>query len=149
MPSSVSSSPDTACHEAPSAASRAASIACVSGITWATSCIQPGSVSSGTLAPQKRSSATENTFASTVVSRPRSPNAPQIRPSPVAENDATTRHATSSVHEPALIRTPKSTAPATSAKAATTKPFAITGSARPKYSASRFAGVESRYCSVW
>ena len=75
------------------------------------------------------------------MSRPRRPNAPISVPNAVHENDDTTTMSAIAGIEPAGNETPRSSEPTTKPTVETMTPFAMFGRARPRKSASRFAGV--------
>ncbi len=121
----------------------------VSGSTCATDCIHPGSADTATLTPQKMMSNPMMMFESTAVSRTRSASAAEASPSPVHENADTASTATSGSQAATGIGTRSRTAPRTRTTADTQNPLTITGSARPRNSGSRRAGLASSRPRVW
>ena len=93
------------------------------------------------MTPQKSRNTKIIRFAKKKMSRPRSPKAPIIVPNAVHENEHTTTISAIIGIEPAANEKSSSSQPTTKPTVETMTPFAMFGSARPRKSASRFAGV--------
>src|SRR5207245_1869253 len=98
----------------------------------------------GTLTPQKTSSRASSRLISTIESRTRSPIAPPRKPKPVHESEVTTIATARGRSVEAGKRTWRRRALPTNDTTQTNAAFTVTGRARPRKSAARFAGVASK-----
>ena len=93
------------------------------------------------MTPQKSRNTKIIRLAKKKMSRPRSPKAPIIVPNAVHENDVTTTISAITGTSLAVNEKSSSSQPTAKPTVETITPFARFGSARPRNSASRFAGV--------
>ena len=93
------------------------------------------------LTPQKSRNTKIIRFAKKKMSRPRRPKAPIIVPKAVHENDVTTTMSAITGISAAVSEKSSRSQPKMNPTVETMTPFARFGSARPRKSASRFAGV--------